>query len=79
MPIGQYVKEVLLRVIPVLVLSFCVPILITCNMSQGLLRLFLVTSVSILCSAVLIFVIGLTSGERHFVLSKLKMLGSKVI
>lgn len=78
MPIGQYVKEVLLRVIPVLVLSFCVPILITCNMSQGLLRLFLVTSVSILCSAVLIFVIGLTSGERHFVLSKFKMLSSKV-
>ena len=78
MPTKQYVREVLFRVIPVLILSSVVPLFITCNMPQGILRLVVVTLVSILVSSVFMYMIGLTGGERQFVFGRIEMFVNKI-
>lgn len=68
-PIVQFFKEVLLRNIPVILLSVLVPWIIKTNMGSGFLRLILITITSIILSVFIIYLIGLRSNEKVFVKS----------
>ena len=47
-------------------------------MPQGILRLVVVTLVSILVSSVFMYMIGLTGGERQFVFGRIEMFVNKI-
>ena len=66
-PISMFLKDVLLKVLPVMAIGFLVPALISFCLDAGWLRLILVCIVSTLTIAISEYSIGLSVGERKFV------------
>ena len=66
----RYLKEVLYRVIPVLILALPIPLLVRLSMPQSYLRLALVCILSIPISLTLAYLIGITANERKFIREK---------
>ena len=66
-PVLQFLKEVLIRSIPVVLGSALIPWIIKINMQTGLLRLMLVSIVSIITSLIAVYLIGLRNNEKLFV------------
>lgn len=64
-----YYKKVLLRVIPVMVLSFVVPYFVIVLLDQGFARLVVSTLVATLSTTIIIALIGLSDRERNKFLS----------
>lgn len=60
-----YVRKSLFPLIPVILLSFIAPIGVTMLMNEGILRLVLVTVTSILWNVIVIYLCGLSYGERN--------------
>jgi O-antigen/teichoic acid export membrane protein len=65
--ISYFLKELIFRNIPIVILSCIVPIIIKYNMQVGIIRLFVVAFTSILSSMVLIYVLGLGNNEKIFI------------
>lgn len=76
-PISMFFKDVLAKVLPVMAISFFVPALISFSMHAGWLRLILVCAVSTLTVAISSYRLGLSTGERQFVLEKVNSIYSK--
>lgn len=72
LPISMYVSKVIYRVVPVFVMSFMIPLLLLYILEPGLIRIVSVTMLSLLTTLFTAFIIGLTKGEKIFVLDKLK-------
>lgn len=72
LPIRKYINEVLFRVLLVAFFAALLPIIITTSMQVTLIRLFVVTGVSVLCTFSTIYLLGLSKGERIWVNGKLK-------
>lgn len=73
-----YVKDVFLKILPVSALAFSFPTLIfLMPVSESFLRVVLTTLISVPATVLVVYVIGLTSGERIFVISKFQKLKSK--
>lgn len=70
LPVVMYVREVLLKVIPVIVVSFLVTGALSFVMEPGWPRLLLVCVLSAIVTSVVEFCVGLSEGERHFVVDK---------
>ena len=66
----MYVREVLFRVIPVLILSFILPLIVKSFMSPGFLRLVCVCLVSLPVTAALSYYLGMTANEKVFIQEK---------
>lgn len=64
-PIMLFVQKVLYRIIPVALFASVVPILFVTNVSPSVFRLFATVAISIVCSCLSIWTIGITSSERN--------------
>lgn len=63
----QFLQEILIRNIPVILLSVLIAWLIQINMQAGFTRLLIVTLTSLSISMITIYLIGLKSNEKTFV------------
>lgn len=71
LPVMMYVREVLYRVLPVMIICFIIPMMIRYSMHEGWMRLILLCLVSTIVTAVVEYSIGLTKNERKFIVDKI--------
>ena len=71
LPVMMYVREVLYRVLPVMIICFIIPMIIRFSMQEGWMRLILLCLVSTIVTAVVEYSIGLTKNERKFIVGKI--------
>lgn len=71
LPVMMYVREVLYRVLPVMIICFIIPMMIRFSMQEGWMRLILLCLVSTIVTAVVEYSIGLTKNERKFIVGKI--------
>ncbi len=74
LPTIMYVREVLWKVIPVIIISFLVTSVLIFAMEAGWARLLSVCVLSVVITSVAEFCIGLSGNERQFILSKIRSL-----
>jgi O-antigen/teichoic acid export membrane protein len=72
LPIGKYVKEVILVVLLVSAVSLIAPLTVCHFMKLGFARFILVSLISVLSVLATVFFIGLTKNERNFLTGKIK-------
>lgn len=72
--IRKFVANVYLRILVVTVVSAIAPYLVWMNMNEGIAEFFAVSITSVLSVLVVAFSLGFTSGERSFIVSKLKLI-----
>ena len=77
--IKEYARRVLVKFIPVAVLSYLVPISIAYLMPASFGRILITTIVSVVITCAIIYSIGLTTGERNMVMSKVKKITNKYL
>ncbi len=70
LPPRMYVKNVLYKVLPVIVISFAVPGIFVLTLPSGWTRLLLVCLVCFIVTPSVEYGIGLTFGEKEFVKEK---------
>ncbi len=73
-----YLKNVVLRVLPVAVISFAIPLLVNFFLSEGFNRLIIIVFVSVFSVTITTYLIGLNSHEQIFMQKKLKQLVVKI-
>ena len=71
-PVMLFIKDVLLKISIPTILAFISPTIIIYSMEPSLFRMFVTCLVSICIAGLCIFMIGLTKGERQFLISKIK-------
>jgi len=74
----EYLKKVLLRIIPTTLTAIFIPILIITNLKDGFYRLIISILFSLICIGVSIYFIGLEKTERTFLKIKLKQVFAKI-
>ena len=79
MPMSLYGKLVLVKVVPVMLISFLIPGILIYLMPSGLIRLLLVCVISVLTIITTEYFLGLTRKEQSFVLEKIKSVINKKI
>lgn len=77
--IRQHFKECLMPCLIVSVTSFILPVILSSQMEKGILRFFVVCSVSVIWTGVCCLVWGLSSSERYYFFNKLKAVFRKII
>ena len=77
--IKEYARRVLVKFIPVAVLSYLVPISIAYLMPASFGRILITAVVSVVITCAIIYSIGLTIGERNMVMSKVKKITNKYL
>ena len=65
-PPMMFVREVLFKILIVTIVATVIPVLLSRQMEEGISRLVVVTVVSIITSAVAVYVVGLKSNERVY-------------
>ena len=78
LPMKEYCKKVLVRFLPVAVLSFVAPVVLAYVLPQSFLRIIITTVVSVLATGVIVYGIGLTASERNLVVIKVKKVLKKI-
>lgn len=76
--IKEYLKNVVLRIIPVVLIAIIFPFIIQYFFHAGLIRLVLVVLSSIISVLVSIFLVGMNKNEQLFIQRKLELLYSKI-
>ena len=76
---SDYLRQVILKVLNVSIISFFVTALLTTIISPGIIRLIVITVCSLIITSVTIFFIGLTKTERQYIISRLSFLYKKII
>lgn len=76
-PVGFYLKDVVLRITAVSIISFILPLLVIFNTEEGFLRLCLSCVVSIVSFVLAVSLFGLQKSERKTIYNKLVTLTSK--
>jgi len=79
LPIKDYISRVLLKFVPVALLSCLVPIAIAYLLPAGFIRILITAIVSTVVTCAITYGIGLTNGERNMVMSKVKKITNKVL
>lgn len=72
LPAWKYTTDVLIPLVIVTALALTVPFVIAHFMEDSLWRLLILTPVSILWTVIVIYLAGLSKGERQFVVNKIK-------
>ena len=75
---GQFIREVLVRNIPVVILSLTIPLTLLSNIHPGLMRLSLVVLTSFGISTITFYYIGLKNNEKLFVKNALMSVGKNI-
>lgn len=67
----DFIKNVMLPYIPVVILSLIAPAVIVYFMDEGILRLIIFCVVSVISTSLVVYTLGLTQSERQFVYEKI--------
>lgn len=78
LPVMMYIREVLYKLVPVIVVGFAIPGILILTMDAGWLRLILVCLLSVLVTAASEYFIGLSNKEKNFVAEKIKLVIGKI-
>lgn len=78
LPVMMYIREVLYKLVPVIVVGFAIPGILILTMDAGWLRLILVCLLSVLVTAASEYFIGLSNKEKDFVAEKIKLVIGKI-
>lgn len=78
LPVMMYIREVLYKLAPIIVVGFAIPGILILTMDAGWLRLILVCLLSVLVTAVSEYFIGLSNKEKNFVAEKIKLVIGKI-
>lgn len=78
LPVMMYIREVLYKLAPVIVVGFAIPGILILTMDVGWLRLILVCLLSVLVTAASEYFIGLSNKEQDFVAEKIKLVIGKI-
>lgn len=70
LPVGMYVRTVLLRSLPVVILIPVLPYFVRSLMDEGFVRLIVVCLISLLWGTLVVFVTGMTNEERKWLAYK---------
>lgn len=73
MPIQDYITDALVPIVIVAVLSLPVPILMEILMAAGWLKFLLVSLVAVIATAIIVYYLGITKGERIMIVNLIKM------
>lgn len=79
LPVMMYVRKVLYRIVPVMGISFCISSVFAALMEQGWPRLLTVCAVSVIITISSAFIVGLTKGERVFIVSKIGDFKNRIV
>lgn len=77
-PVKPFLTSELMRMLLVLVISFVLPLCFKQSISSGFFRLILSVFISFLSTMVCIYVVGLKTDERLFVINQLKQIRNKI-
>lgn len=77
-PVMMYIREVLYKLAPVIVVGFAIPGILILTMDAGWLRLILVCLLSVLVTAASEYFLGLSNKEKDFVDEKIKLVIGKI-
>ncbi len=78
LPMRNYFKNVILKIIYVVVASCIFPILIWYYLPENFIRFLIVTTISVLFTALSIYVLGLEKTERKFILASIQNLKERI-
>lgn len=78
-PIRRYIKEVLLRVAFVAVISIPIPLSVLYYVNGSVIQFFSVLIATVLSTTIGIWVVGINKAEKVFVISKAHQLKNKII
>lgn len=78
LPVMMYIREVLYKLAPIIVVGFSIPGILILTMDAGWLRLILVCLLSVLVTAASEYFIGLSNKEKNFVAEKIKLVIEKI-
>lgn len=78
LPVMMYIREVLYKLAPVILVGFAIPGILILTMDAGWLRLILVCLLSVLVTAASEYFIGLSNKEKDFVAEKIKLVIGKI-
>ena len=73
MPIQDYITDALVPIVIVAVLSLPVPFLMEILMAAGWLKFLLVSLVAVIATAIIVYYLGITKGERIMIVNLIKM------
>lgn len=68
----KFFQDVLLKILPVTIFSFAIPLVIYLQFDQSILRLFIISCTSVLSVTCSSFFLGLSENERNTILSTIK-------
>lgn len=71
-PIILFIKDVIFRVVPVILLAIIMPIIITTLMPMSILRLAMTLIVSLVGTSLAVLFVGMTNHERELIINKVK-------
>lgn len=72
-PVKDFVYKVLNKDMLVFAVAFIIPFLLYVLIEPSLMRFFIVTFISIICSASAIYVLGMGEGEKQMLLNRIKI------
>ena len=78
LPVMMYIREVLYKLAPIIVVGFAIPGILILTMDAGWLRLILVCLLSVLVTAASEYFIGLSNKEKNIVAEKIKLVIGKI-
>ena len=78
LPVMMYIREVLYKLAPVILVGFAIPGILILTMDASWLRLILVCLLSVLVTAASEYFIGLSNKEKDFVAEKIKLVIGKI-
>ncbi len=78
LPVMMYIREVLYKLAPIIVVGFAIPGILILTMDAGWLRLILVCLLSVLVTAASEYFIGLSNKEKNFVAEMIKLVIGKI-
>ena len=76
--ISTYIKKVYFPIMMVTIIAAILPLLVYNYMTDGFVKFFTVSIVSVISVAITSFVIGLTFSERQFFMNKFKLISAKI-
>lgn len=67
LPLRKFTSDVLFKVCSVLIVSSILPLLVKLNMEEGILRLIVVSTISVCCTSFAIYTFGLSHNEQVWI------------
>ena len=79
LPPMMYIRDVLYRLLPTMVISFAFPSVLMLTMEEGIVRFITVSITSVVFTSLSIYYIGFVDKERKYIIHKIQILTSKFI